>query len=572
MNVPHRMSCRFFIMSFLVMCSLLVGVIDSPTAAQESDIDILMAQLLAQRADADVFVAQAVLAYDEGRYSDALELLDKALKLDPQDERGLYYKGLVYLAQKQPDQAVEPLEAALQNRPTDLNIQYQLGVAYFALGDYDKASPLLETVYDQKPNLENLGYYVGFMRYRQKQYNEAVKAFETDQSSDPQIAQLNRFYRGLAYGVLGLPEQAISELQQAERTITVSPFTQASVRVREALTAGQAIDQRKRLRLQVSVGGYYDDNVSINPNPAAPIPIQPGVTTDNNQVIAQLRARPSTSPGFLASVLGDYSFFRQGPWEATVTGSFFQTVNTHANLDIFNITDILGGLSGFYRGVLPGQLPYQLSVQFTYDYLFLDLNGFLQRITPTVSATFVGPAIPVPLVGSVGNLTTILYRWQDQTFFREPGDDDIRFGGEVRDGFNNMIGLIHAFRFAQDQVLLRIGYQYDNESTKGQSFSYSGNRLLTGGQALLPWGEVTMRYDYEVHWRAYKNNQLLFTDRDGFLTQRYDIQQTHLVQIVKPLPFNFSFTAQYQGIRNGSKIPVYDYSKDVFTGIVTWTY
>jgi hypothetical protein len=63
----------------------------------------------------------------------------------------------------------------------------------------------------------------------------------------------------------------------------------------------------------------------------------------------------------------------------------------------------------------------------------------------------------------------------------------------------------------------------------------------------------------------------IFTD-DGKLVRRHDIQQTHLVQLTKPLPNNFVITAQYQGIRNESRIPVYDYSKNVWTLIVTWTY
>ena len=80
-----------------------------------------------------------------------------------------------------------------------------------------------------------------------------------------------------------------------------------------------------------------------------------------------------------------------------------------------------------------------------------------------------------------------------------------------------------------------------------------------------------MRYDYEVHWRAYKNSQLTpeFTDRDGFLVQRYDIQQNHLVQITQPFPNNLFITFQYQGIRNSSHIPVYDYEKNVFFTMVT---
>ena len=526
----------------------------------------------AQRSDANVLAAKAAIAYDDKQYDEALTLINQALERDPQHERSLFYKGLVYLAQKKPEQAIPPLEAVHQLRPADLDIQHHLGVAYFAVGSYDKAQPFMETVYANNPETENMGYYDGFLRYRKKNYGEAIEAFNRNQSPNADIQQLNGFYHGLALGVLGLPTEALTELEQVQRTQTISPLTQSSVRIREALTSGQIFGSEKRFRFQISVGGFYDDNVRINPDSVNPIPIL-NPPNNPNLVISSLRQRDTTAPGFLASLRADYSFIRQGPFEAIASYSFFQTVNGEG-LGDFNIQNHQVGLAGFYRGVV-AEIPFQLGLQYTYDYIFLDFDGFLSRHTPTVSATLIEPTINLPFVGVVGNLTTMLYRYQVQTFFNEVGDADPRFEGELRDGYNNTVGFVHAFRLSNDKLILRIGYQYDNESTDGAAFSYSGNRLLTGGQFQVPWGEMSLRYDYDVHWRAYKNNQTTpsFTDRDGFsFTQRYDIQQTHLVQLTKPLPNNFSITAQYQGIRNQSSIPLYDYTKNVWTLIATWTY
>lgn len=525
----------------------------------------------AQRADANVLAAKAAIAYDDKQYDEALSLVDQALALEPQHERSLYYKGLAYLALKEPEQAITPLETVQQLKPADLDIQQQLGVAYFAAGKYDQAKPFLDAAFEQNPNSESLGYYVGFLRYRDKQYGKAVEAFDQNQTPDPDIQQLNGFYRGLALGVLGLPNEALGELEQVQRTQAISPLTQASIRIREALTAGQVFGSQKRFRLQVSVGGFYDDNVKVNPNGVGTIPIL-NPPNDPNALLTTLRNRETAEWGRLASLRADYSFLRKGPFEATATYSFFQTFYGET-FDEFDIQDHLVGLSGFYRGVA-ANLPFQLGVQYTYDYLFLGGDGFLSRHTPTASATVIGPTFTLPGIGTVGNLTTALYRYQVQTFFRELGNDDIRFRGEVRDGYNNTLGAIHAFRLVDDKLLLRIGYQYDNESTDGAAFSYRGHRLLTGAQLQLPWGQMSLRYDYDIHWRHYKNNQttLIFTDESGKLSKRDDQQHTHLVQLTKPLPYNFSLTAQYQGIRNKSDIPLYDYPKNSVTMILTWTY
>ena len=176
---------------------------------------------LAKQGEADVLVAQAVLAYDNKQYQEALRLLKEAEELDPHDPRALYYMGLTYQALKQPNLAIPPLEAVHQLRPDDTDVAYQLGVAYFSAGKYDEATPLLEEVYQKKPDTENLGYYVGLNRYRQQEYQQAVEAFDTTKTSDPNIQQLTSFYRGLALGVLGLPEQAISELKTAQQTQAV---------------------------------------------------------------------------------------------------------------------------------------------------------------------------------------------------------------------------------------------------------------------------------------------------------------------------------------------------------------
>ena len=551
-RIGNWISPQYWIPVWFV-CVPIFGVIVAPSSS------------FGQQGEAEVLVAQGVIKYEKQDYEAALPLFLRAADLDSQNARAQYYAGLTYLGLKQPEQAIAPLKEARQLRPTDADIQYQLGVAYFSTKAYDKAGPLFEEVYQQTPERENLGYYVGLFRYQDKNYTDAVDAFESNVSTDTNLQQLSRYYRGLALGVLGLTQEAVSELEAAQKTQTVSPITAASIRIRDELLASRRVTETKRFRAQVSVGGYYDDNVAVNPN-------RESIANANQQdILNNLRQRETGSPGFLASALLDYAFLRHGPIEATATYSFFQTLNTDGNLDEFNLQNHLVGLTGFYRGVWQ-TVPYQLALQYTYDYLFLDMDGFLSRHTPSLNGTLIPPSFTVPGVGTVANLTNVLVRYQVKEFFREPGDNDPRFKSESRDAFNFMTGFVHAFRFANDQFLFRLGYQYDHEAADGAAFSYGGHRFLTGWQATLPWWDITIRHDYDIHWRDYKNAQVLFTDDNGNLSRRDDRQRTHLVQVSKPLPYNLTLTAQYQHIDNDSDIPLYDYSKNVFTGLLTWSY
>jgi len=138
----------------------------------------------AQTTEADVYVAQAVLEFDDKNYDAALENLRKALELEPDHVEALYFAGAVYAAQKRPDLAAPYLERARAKSPKDPSIAYQLGLVYFAQQRYDRAEPLLEEAYRANPELDSLGYYVGFLRYRKKDYRGALAAFRDGRSSD----------------------------------------------------------------------------------------------------------------------------------------------------------------------------------------------------------------------------------------------------------------------------------------------------------------------------------------------------------------------------------------------------
>ncbi len=519
-----------------------------------------------QQAEAEVLTSQGVIAYDDRRYDEALPLLTRAQALNPRDPRTLYYLGLIQLALKNPSAAVSALEQARQIQPSDPSIGSQLGIAYFSAGQYDQAAPLLEEAYKADPSSENLGYYVGLVRYRQKNYEGAVQAFGTAKTSDPNVQQLSRFYRGLALGVLGLPEQASAELRQLERTDSSLPFTGQAMQIQQAIAAGRKTDEVKRLSLQVSVGGFYSDNVAINPR-------NPGTTPDaaTNDILRALSSRNATAPGAIGSLIADYSFYREGPFEATVNYAFLQTLNFNDGLNEFNIQSHLPGVSGFYRGTV-GDLPFQLAAQYTYNYIFLKDAAFMSVHSPTFSASIVPPSFEVPGLGTVGNLTSIVSRWQKKEFFREPVAIDPRFSGEQRDAYNVMFGFAHAFRFVQDKHLVRLGYQYDNESGAGAAFSYIGHRAQAGVQTSLPVAGLIFRYDYDIHFRDYKNDQPLFRDFSGQLSKREDTQQTHSAQLILPVADHWSVSAQYQRVLNKSNVPLYDYVQNVWTGLVTWTY
>jgi len=503
----------------------------------------------AQQPEAVVLISQGVLAYDDKRYDEAIRLFSDVLKRDPDSVEALYYLGLVHLARLQPALAVESLEKARVLAPQDLLVRFQLGVAYFTLEQYEKAEPLLAAVFAEQPKLESLGYYVGFMRYRKKDYQGALQAFTSGASSDQTIQQLSKFYAGLTLGILGLSERAIVEVEEALRIQPVSPLTGPAERIRDTIVAARSREQR--LRAEIRLGFFYDDNIAVNPQ------------SSNDPLVQALRSTPDRgggrSTGEIASLRTDYSWFRSGPWEATATYSFFHTQPNNPGLfRSGKIQDHLGGLAGFYRGTV-GTLPFQLGTQYNYDYLLLNDAPLMERHTGTLFGT---------LVENPGNLTTLVGRLQFKNFLL----DDAANPPDNRDARNWMGGPTHVFRFDGDKHLLRFGYQFDYEDASGRNFSYTGHRATAGGLYTLPWGETRLRYDYEAHFRFYPDLQTSLPTTSPNTMTRHDTEQLHAFRVEKPLPNGLTLSAEYQGTFSQSNIAVFDFHRNVFSLIMTWSY
>ena len=539
---------RAFLAAMLVLdlclanAGLLVGTV-GPAAAQQSE--------------ADVFVAQAILAYDARRYDEALALLKDALTLDPKNVEALYYSGLVLMAQQKTEQAVGVLEKARALAPRDVSILFLLGVAHFALERYDQAEGPLTQVFNERPQTEGIGYYVGLIRYRKKDYQGALKAFRSETSKNPNIQQLVRFYSGLTLAILGLPEQAVAEVDAALRLQTGSALTGPAERIRDSLASAR--EAERRFHADVRVGFLYDSNVAVIPQPS------------HDPTAESIRRRKTATTGEIAALRLEYAWLRTGPWESTVTYSFFQTYNNR--LPDFNVQNhlVAGALS--YRAAI-GAMPFQVGTQYSWDYLSLGNDDFLQRHTATIFGT---------LVENQGNLTTVLARFQNKDFYATAG----QLEDEDRDARNWMVGLTHVFRFAQDKHYVRVGYQFDYEKADGRNYAYAGNRFLAGGQYTLPWGSTRLKYDFDLHQRHYLHANTLLPVLNPGTREREDFEQNHVVRVEQVLAANIGPTsigcaptapcpltlaAEYQRTVADSNLAVYAYNRNVWSLTLAWQY
>jgi Tfp pilus assembly protein PilF len=513
---------------------------------------IVAAPVHAQTTEADVYVAQAIIDFDDKHYDEALKNLQEALKREPDHVEALYYAGVVNMALRRPAEAVPYLRRAQQKSPNDPSIAFQLGLAYFAQQQYDDAQPLLERVFNTDPTIDGLGYYVGFMRYRNKDYRGALNAFRLGRTTDPQLQQLTRFYTGLALASLGLPAQAAAEVDQALRLAPGSALTGPAERLRDTIRA--AADQGRRLSAEVRVGLLYDDNVIVRPGPHSREPLVP-----------ILRDQRHDSFGELFGAQFNYTWWQTETWESSFGYSFFGTYNNE--LTSFNITDHMVNGTLTYKTSL-FNMPTQFGLQYAWDMLYLDETEFLRRNTATLTAL---------IVESDRHLTQTFFRYQNKEFFES---NPLPIADEFRDADNYMIGALHLLRFAQDKHLIKGGYQFDVEDAQGRNYSYHGHRLLAGAQYTLPWHGIRLYYDFDVHLRNYTHrNSILPTYAPGTKT-RADQEFNNTVRA--DLPFagpilwgqgtRMTLSASYQNTVAKSNLEIFQYTRNVYSLSLSWSY
>jgi len=497
----------------------------------------------AQTSEADVFVAQAVVDFDDKRYDAALANLRRALEIQPDHVEALYYTGVVEMARGRPAAAVPPLERAHALAPTDVSVTLQLGLAYFAQQQYDRARPLLEEAFRTDPKRDGLGYYVGFMRYRQKDYRSALAAFRAGATKNPDIEQLTRFYTSLALGALGSTGEAAAEVEQALRLAPGSALTGAAERLREGLAVARS--RERRLSLDVRLGFFFDDNVTVVPDLVTSEPLVRG-----------LRQRAHESTGELAGLNAGYAWLRTENWESTVGGSFFGIYNN--DLPEFNIYDFVGSL-GLTRKLTLGAMPALAGLQYSFDELVLDESEFLLRNTVSLSGT---------LVEGEHHLSQAFVRYQKKDF-REPASLP---SVERRSADNWAAGAVHLLRFSHDQHFLKAGYQFDWEDADGKDFQYYGNRFLAGAQYTLPWKGVRLKYDLDAHLRTHLHRNSLFPTTAPDTKRRYDAELTHTVRAELPLSGSLTLAAEYLRTDDNSNLAVFAYARNVYSLTLSWSY
>jgi len=126
----------------------------------------------------------AVLYYSEDRLDESLELLNRALNVNPRDEAALLCVGSILTAQGQFEEARTFLMKSLEYK-AQAQCHYLLGIGYKETGSPQKAMKHLEQAIEMNPDLEDAYYMLGFVYLKRGWTRKAKEAFSEALALNP---------------------------------------------------------------------------------------------------------------------------------------------------------------------------------------------------------------------------------------------------------------------------------------------------------------------------------------------------------------------------------------------------
>ena len=150
-----------------------------------------------------------------GNIKEALDIVDKAIELNPTDPDFYYSRGIINTEREKYSKAIEDFDKALSlGDDNEFRIFLYRGVAKLSLEQYDSALEDLNSAIEMDPKNASAYHSRGRVYYELREYNSAIKDFETSLKFNPQN-EVAYYNLGMAYYRLGDMEEACKHFHES---------------------------------------------------------------------------------------------------------------------------------------------------------------------------------------------------------------------------------------------------------------------------------------------------------------------------------------------------------------------
>ena len=385
-------------------------------------------------------------------------------------------------------------------------------------GDYSGAVPLLRAEADSAPDDPHMAYYLGMALNRSHQGKEAESILKRALMAMPEDPALN-----LELGILYYNKSVYEEAEDYfGQTIQLAPDSKFAVEANDYLKKGQRRGTTKPWEINFTAGVQYDSNVILN--------------GENSPLPSGVSGKSDWSGVF--NLKGSYKLLKTATNELAASYNLYQSV--YNSLHDYNISHHLLEVAAVHEL----SANFRLKAGYSFEYLYLGGESFDY-------ANSVAPSLLH--ISENWGTTSLGYRFRDTRY-----KNTTRFTDNAeRNGNNNQVSATHLLPLGNSGALWA-SYAFDRDITRRDFWDYRGNRLLIGGQILLPLS-LSATLSGDVYWKKYDSVD------PSFSITRDDTEYTVSLAITKNFTESYGLTLGQVYVRNRSNIDHYDYTRSLTT-------
>ena len=493
------------------------------------------------------FLKEGIKQYQVENFEEAIEVLEKARTQEPKSALAAYFLGMAYKQTMDYDKASVNLEDALKLKPAVKEALVEYVNVLFQLDKLAEAKNWIKVAQEQNIAPANIAFLEGMILSREKRYATAIESFEKAKSLDKNLAQTADYQIALCY----VNDKKFKNAQERfKATASYDPKSDLAIYARQYLEAVEnSLFYTRPLRIILGLSGGYDSNVIAKPR---------------QESLAGGQGDPGC--GVLSPSLRiEYIPRLDGPWLFNAMYSSSANLNEHYVHTRDSIVNTLSMMPGYNFG--------RFSVSMLGSYTNYELRTD-SDIVPDGNAGYkhyedyftFGPIFKVMLT--------------DRQIF------ELFIGYDKKNYYNQVITTAENMRDAEgwraymswtlfywENGFINLRYDYNREAANGIYWDNNSNRF--SGSLVLPIlsdnfaqkiGFMYLQLAGSFTAQDYSYSQP-YSDVDGSskTDRRNDRIYNGSAGLNWDISKNWSLILQYAHIRSNSNIPVYEYTRNLYT-------